>query len=401
MQPRPDQAASPFSRRLHLLAGALFFIFAGAGAQQAYLVPYLQRITAWPRLHCSLVIATVYLTMMLFRVANLHLFRRWSDWRFTFAGSLTYTLFTLAMFGTAYVRSLPLAIGAAFVWGLGAALMWTGTAMQAMAMADAAGGRHGTGMGIVHAASHAGWLAGVLVLGLLYKSLSPARLPCLYLAAAGITLLGNVLLALLPAVPEVPRMLPTAAEIMALMGRARIMIASGLQFASALAFGLLLGVLGSYIEARYGAQWIWIAVAFYPATLMVMSLVSGHLTDRFGYAHVLAGGFLVGGAGLWFGTAWNHPLSMVLTILMLGLLASTVPVAAAAMVGDGADRSRRPFVYGLVFSWRDAGVASAAIGANVLGIRLDLNAVFLVFVAIFAVCALFSFRLGRLAEQQL
>jgi len=397
----PPSSSPSFSKDLYLLSATFFFIFMGAGAQQAYLVPYLRGVTDWSRLECSIVIAGVYLGMLIFRIANLYLFPGWSDRRFTVIGSLSYLSFTLLMFATAYLRSYPLAVGGAFLWGAGAAMMWTGTAMQTLAIADRAGGRHGTGMGILYSSTHAGWLVGAIVLGKIYGHLPAERSQLLYVAAAGITLIGNVMACFLPAAGEGRRETPSLSAIWEIFTRGRSLIAGILQCASALSYGLILGVFGDYIKTAYGANWIWISISLYPATRMVMSFVGGWLTDRVGHSPVLAGGFLLGAAGLYLTVSWHSPYAVVLTGFTLGMLGSAVPVVTSAIVGNAAERKRRPLAYGVIFSWRDLGVVAAAVGANILGLRLDLNAVFTVFMYVFAGCAVLSVYLGRFAKQDL
>ena len=396
-----EKTAPAFSRNLYLLSATFFFIFMGAGAQQAYLVPYLRDVTTWSRLHCSTVIASVYLSMVVFRLLNLRLFSRWSDRRFTIVGSISYLLFTLAMWLVGHVPSYPLAVAAAWLWGMGAAMMWTGTAMQTLAIADEAGGRHGTSMGILYSSTHAGWLTGAVVLGLVYKSLPPGRGPLLYLLAAGITLVGNALACFLPATGRAVRELPTFAAIIEVMSRGRARIASALQFLSALSYGLILGLFSDFIKEAYGAEWIWISVALYPATRMVMSFVGGHLADRLGHSLVLSGGFAAGALGLLVTVVWRSPYAVIVTGLTLGLLSSTVPVVASAIVGDAADKRRRPLAHAVLFSWRDLGVVTAAVGANLLGLGVTLDGVFVTFTCVFAGCAVLSAFLGRFADQKL
>ena len=92
----------------------------GAGAQQAFLVPYLERVNGWSALRGSYLIGVTYLAMMVGRVIHMYLFRGWSDRSLTIVGSLSYLAFTLAMFGVAHVDSYSLALAAALVWGMGA-----------------------------------------------------------------------------------------------------------------------------------------------------------------------------------------------------------------------------------------------------------------------------------------
>ncbi len=389
---------SSFERRLVLLSAMFFFVFAGAGAQQAYLVQYLSAVAGWDRVACSLVITTLYCTMVVFRVANLAIFRTWSDKAFTVVGSLTYLFFTLVMAGLSRRPVYALAVGAAVVWGIGAAMMWTGTAMQVLRLSDEAGGRHGTGMGILYGSTQAGWLSGAVVLGLVYAALPRQRLYGLYLAAAGITLIGNMLAFLLPSSGASPAEAPTGREIGAILGRPRVRIAGTLQFLSALAYGVILGAFGRFVEQTCGPRWVWVTIALYPATRVVFSLVGGGLADRIGQARVLAGGFLCGAFGMAALALWRGPAAAVVAGVCLGLLNSTVPVVASAMVGDVARRKRR-LVYGVLFGFRDLGVAVAAVGVNLLGLKLEMTGAFGAGALVFVFCAWLATRLERVSAR--
>ncbi len=390
-----------FSGRLWLLSATFFFVFMGAGAQQAYLVPYLGKVTDWSQVKCGSIVALVYFSMLLFRVINVYLFPRWSDRRFTIVGGLTYLVFTIGMFAIPYVPSYPLAVFMSVFWGFGGALMWTGTAMQTLDIADKAGGRHGTGMGVLYSSTHAGWLAGAIVLGMLYDRLPDESAHLMYAAAAGFTLIGNVLSLFLPATGQALRETPPLLSLLKMVTRERALISGLLQFTAALAYGLILGAFGTYIEKTYGSQLIWVAIQFYPATRMVLSYMGGSLTDKIGHVPVLSGGFLSGVVGLVITVMWVNPYAVVIAALALGLLGSTVPVVAAAIVGDAADAKRRPLVYGIVFAWRDLGVAVAAFGSSVLGLKFSFDTVFMVFIYTFAACAVLSLYLGRFTRQDI
>ena len=62
------EAAAKAARTIFLLSGTFFFIFMGAGAQQLYIAPYLTECTEWSGLMRALVPATVYISMMIFRI---------------------------------------------------------------------------------------------------------------------------------------------------------------------------------------------------------------------------------------------------------------------------------------------------------------------------------------------
>ena len=376
------------------LAATFFFVFMGAGAQQAFLVPYLERVNGWSALQGSSLIGATYLAMMVGRVLHLYLFAGWSDRRLTIVGSLSYLLFTAVVFAVAYLPSYEIALLGALLWGMGAAMMWAGTAMQTLAAADEAGGQYGTSMGILYASTNGGWLAGVIVLGNIYERLPAADLPQLYLAAASLTLIGILQALRLPATATASAP-PAGNRVLATALQRRSLVPGLLLLASSLAFGLILGAFGTYVQEAHGARWIWVSVSLYPAVRTVFSFVSGYLMDRAGQIPVLVGSFLAAAAGLLVTAVWAHPLGVVCGALTLGLVSSTVPVAAGAMVGDITDIRQRPLAYGLVFTWRDLGVIIAAVGANVIGLELDLEAAFVLFAAIFALCGLLSLSLKR------
>lgn len=394
-------ANTQFRRDLYLLSGTFVFVFMGAGAQQAYLVPYLSRVTDWSKLQCSSIVACVYGGMVVFRLLNLRLFPHWSDRRYTLVGAWAYFAFTVLMAILPFIPSYPLAVVGAVAWGAGAAMMWTGTSMQILRLSDQAGGRHGTGMGILYTSLHAGWLAGAVLLGLLYDHLGTQRLYLVYVAAAAITLPGNLLACFLPAADTPPRCAVTFPGILGVLRRPRAQIAAALQFFSALGYGLILGAFTRYVETEYGANWIWVTVSLYPATLMALSWVGGALNDRLGPSPVLVSGFAAGAVGLAITVFFRSPYSAVFTAFALGLLNSTVSVSASAIVGKEAEPARRPLVYGVVFAARDLGIVTAAIGATALGNAIPMSAVFALFAIVFTACAGLAIVLGRYARQSL
>ena len=93
---------------------------------------------------------------------------------------------------------------------------------------------------------------------------------------------------------------------------------------------------------------------------------------------------------------------MALAAVAFGLLGAAVPVVASAIVGNSADRERRPLVYGAIFTTRDAGFVIGALA----GYALQLGAgsarpLFITFAVIFGVCGVVAVALQRWAEQKL
>ena len=402
--PETPEPASRLSTRAHvlLLSGSFLLIFMGAGAQQASLVPYLEEFTDWSKLQRSLVIATVYLSMTIFRLGNVYLLRRWPQWKCSLVGASTYVFFTLAMLGLYWLPSYPLALLAAAIWGWGGAAMWMGTTMQVLSLADRAK-KHGTGMGVLYAATHLGWALGAIVLGAIFEFGQPWGLTWLvYDAAAIMSLLGLGIMAWLPRPDEPLPEMPTWGALVSIMSRAKAQIAAFLLFAASLAFGFMLGTFTDFVENTHGAQWMWITVSFYPFARMVLSFASGVMSERLSHGTVLAVGFFGGAAGMALPLAIAHPAALAVTALMLGLLNGAVPVVSTALIGTSAEQKRRPLTYGAMFTWRDLGVVTATVVGGILGLKTgSMTLTFGVFAVVFAACGVVSLVLNRYAEQEL
>ncbi len=402
----PEAQSEPtgLSPRAHvlLLASTFFFIFMGTGAQQAFLVPYLGEITDWSQFQRALVIATVYFSMMIFRLGHVYLLRDWPQWKCSIVGGAMYVLFPIAMLGLYFLPSYPLALAAAAVWGWGGAAMWMGTALQILALADRAK-KHGTGVGVLYAATHAGWAVGVVVLGAVFSYAQAAGTTwLLYAVATALALVGYGIMLALPRRPEPLPEMPTWGALMEIMSRAKARIAAFLLFSAALAFGFVLGSFTDYVGRTHGAQWLWVATFFYPFSLFLLSFSSGLLSERVSHGSVLALGFFGGSAGMLVPLLWDHPAGLAITALTLGLLNGAVPVVSTALIGGSADRTRRPLVYGAMFTWRDLGVVVATVAGSLLGVQAGGVAVtFGIFAAAFAVCGVIALVLNRYAQEQL
>ncbi len=392
------------STRAHvlLLSSTFLFIFLGTGAQQAFLMPYLREFTDWSQFHRSLVIASVYFSMTVFRLGNVYLLRDWPQWKCSLAGGAMYVFFPLAMLGLYFVPSYPLALLAAAIWGWGGAAMWMGTTLQILALADRAK-RHGTGMGVLYGATLAGWALGVIVLGSIFNYAQQIDTPwLLYAAATLLAMIGYGIMLALPRRPEPLPEMPTWTSLVQIMSQTKARIAAFLLFAASLSFGFVLGSFTDYVEAAHGAHWLWIATFFYPFARFVLSVSSGLLSERMSHGSVLAIGFFGGAAGMTVPLLWEHPIALAVTALTLGMLNGAVPVVSTALIGTSSAQKRRPLVYGAMFTWRDLGVVVAAVAGSLLGLEVEGVALtFGVFSAVFAVCGIASLILNRYAQQRL
>ena len=438
------------SRRVLLaLSAANLLIFMGAGAQQQYLVTYLGAISGWGAVKRALVQATVYLAMMMFRLVNVWLLRRWSDRTQAIVGSLTYTGFCLAMAALFWLRrgvvlpggegaSYAFALLSAAVWGWGGAAFWAGTSLLTIAATDeerrGGGGkgtdrngpdaapvadhrlacgpserrrpdaegrrRYGTVSGVLLGSTHAGWFVGVLLLGRLNEVLPPQHAFWLYLVAAAVTLPGTVVLALSPKVAHLPPEPPSLARLREVATSRKALIACFILLCSALTFGLMLGAFGDFVQAAYGKQYLWMLASLYPLARMVFSVAGGAVSDRVGRAAALGTGFAVAAAGMLASSLWRAPMAAGLAATTLGITSGVVPVIGMALVGDSAERSRRPLVYGFLFAARDLGVFAAAVLSRVIEAgRGDFAPAFAIFAVVFALCGGAAIPLSRRAAE--
>ena len=313
-----------------------------------------------------------------------------------------YTLFCVVI-GLLFVwPSYALALIAAFVWGWGGAAFWAGNTLMTLAATDAGRRTYGTKIGAVLSVTHLGFWLGVIVLGKLHAMLPDELSWVLYAVAATVTLIGNIVMLTTPRLGHVTPDPPTLRALVEVITKAKALISAFLQLASGLTFGLMIGVFGILVSEEYGADSVWIVAHWYPAARLVWSLASGALSDRVGGSAVLAGAFLSTTLSLVACVTWPSRTTMALAAVAFGLLGAAVPVVASAIVGNSADRERRPLVYGAIFTTRDAGFVIGALA----GYALQLGAgsarpLFITFAVIFGVCGVVAVALQRWAEQKL
>lgn len=389
-------------RNLLILAAAFFFIFCGAGAQQQYVLPFLHANVPWPEVLAAAALAAVYMGESLLRVVNLALVGRLPDSVVSALGSLTYVMFPAAVGVTYFAQSWPVLLAAGLAWGWGGACLWTGSSMQALRYGEALKGqRHGLGTGVLYLGTHLGFLAGIVVLGIIHAH-ATQRPYATFFAAAAITAVGSALLFSVP--PTAGRVAEplTWTSVIEAAGRVKVKVATFLMFCSGLAFGTMLGPLGRHIEEVYGPNWLWITAAFFPIARAIVALSAGVLADYVTAGLLLASAFGLASVGLAVVTAWSSPTAMAMAAFCLGLLQGTVPVVATAMVGKSATRTRRALPHAMIFTGRDLGVTIAVMGSMAAHqLTGQFESVFLVFALVFAGCGALALLLRRHADEQL
>jgi len=148
------------SRDLIVLSSTFFFIFLGAASFQQYLIPYTVRQTGQSHATCSWILASVYLSSIVWRILYPYTLE-WIGTRGAIVGGfLTYTLFAVVALLS---KSYPLLLISALIWGWGAAAIWITGPSQILESTSAL--RYGRASGIFYSAVYAGQGLGVYLLG--------------------------------------------------------------------------------------------------------------------------------------------------------------------------------------------------------------------------------------------
>jgi len=172
-------------RDLSVLSSTVLFIFMGAGALQPYINPYLKNIKGLPSVQASLVLTTVYFIMAFSRVFTGYIVYHLGLYLTIFLGALTYVIFIIVL---GYTESFFLWIMGSFLWGIGAAMFWTGINTQILNTSSTT--KYGTSTGILRLFTQVGLLIGFFVLGQLLPKYGYSSL---FLFAALVTILGLVI----------------------------------------------------------------------------------------------------------------------------------------------------------------------------------------------------------------
>jgi MFS family permease len=383
-----SRPAGVATRDLVVLSAAFFFIFGGTGCLQQYLTPYLEQTRHWDPVRASLVLTVLYGSFLVWRVLAIYTIRALGDYWSIILGTLTYTLFPVAI---ASSGRIDVALVAAAVWGWGAASLWITSTAQVL---DAAQRSHyGRASGAFYGATHVGYALGLLALGALVRAYPEGRV-FLY-GAAAITGFGNLVCLWVPR-RRFERDLPNVLQVLRISVAREGLVVGALQFASSLSYGLLLGLFAAAITARYELKWVGIFTLGFYVVRAVMSPLSGAVCDRVGTRQVLVYSFLASGVGLALPALWARVASLVGSSAVLGVQAAAVPVGVMAYVGEISNSSKRQATIAGMYVWRDAGVAAAVLASAYLREAFGtFRGPFLVFGAVFVLCGILATRLPR------
>ncbi len=379
-----------FSRDLKVLGLAFFCMFFGA-AHQPYVVPYLTEVGGWTSFQATFVLVAVYASFMFWRLGVGYSIRWLGDYRSILIGSWTYPLFAAALLLT---RNAAVLFPVAVIWGWGAASLWLTSGTQVLDASKRS--RYGAATGLFYAATNLGFAVGGIVYGeILKQSIDPAmghrqRL----LLTVGAMLVANVVLL---AVPRRTVHRETGlGKTLRFWFMPELRIASFLQWAAALGFGIILSPFASYVQESFGSAAIGITALAYPLIRAVLSLVGGSLSDLLGRGRTLLMAFIGGAVGLFIASGWHHPAGAAVAALALGFQGGLVPPVSTSLVGDVVPPEQRHLALGAIFFWRDLGAITAMLGGQFIAQSLGgFQRSFQGFAILFVFCALISVQLIR------
>jgi len=387
-----EKQKSFISPNLIVLSSAFFFIFFGSAHQQ-YLKPYFTELFGWGPIKGSVVIATVYISFMFWRLFVCYSIRLLGDFRSIILGAATYCLFVVALLLTdSFIGLFSMAV----IWGWGAASLWITSGAQVLDASHES--RYGAASGLFYTMIHLGFAIGIFAYGRIlkhYRFMQLAHAHNLRLIVTLIAMIiGNLIIFRLP-----KRQIKREADlrqIFVFMKMPQFAIAGFLQFSSALGFGILLGLFSDYIKDEYGSAYLSITAFFYPLARAFLSFGGGALSDRLGRGMTLFISFVIGSIGLLIAGLWQGLVTAALAAFSLGFQGGLVPSISMALIGDDIKSQRRHLALGAVFFWRDLGVALALLLGPSLKLMLkSFQSTFGIFSIIFLACAVASVILIR------
>lgn len=366
-----------------LLCFSFAFTFAGAGALQQFVVPVLRQ-RGWTEFKSYLPLIVIYFSFALFRFLSGFPVKRLGLRASLLLGSLTYALFPLAFL---LKFPYPLLLFVMFLWGLGAAIYWTAGTVATLGFSKKE--RYGSYSGLLYTFLNVGFAIGIGILGFINTLKGEIEM---YLFAFSLSLLGSLLLIILPSPSLEMDTLPPKELLKLALGKAS-RPAGFYLFVSALALGIMFGSFGEWITSRYGFAYLTIITFIGYAGRIFLAYPGGYISDKWGENIALMLSFLISALGLGLTLAFTSPFTFAFAALTLGSQMSIVPIVATSLIGKRFPPHLYHFASGAILAWNSLGVAIALIlGASLQSIWKSLPSVLFVFALLFAICGIFSLR---------
>lgn len=369
---------------LWLLSATFFFIFFGPGAAQQFIGVILRKETAQSKYVCSLVLATVYITTVIWRPLTVYTLEWFGAKLSIILGLLTYTLFSVCASAT---TSFLVLVPAAVIWGWGAAAIWTTGPTRILEETESR--RYGSAAGVFYSAVYVGQGLGVFLLGLVAARLESTggRLQWVFAIAAGLGLVGNLISARLPA-RELHSQRASPRAVLAVLATRQGALLSLILFASGTGFAIVLSAMASDVADATGiGQLSKVTIGFYIGRLVV-SWFSGKLCDRVGRKPVLCAGYAIGALGLVLAGCTSQHALLFGAAFALGMQVGFTEAPLMAVIGDSFESGKRHLAFAATQMWKNLGVGLIIVLSQLLDKALTHRAKYFVFAAATALCGL-------------
>lgn len=369
--------------KLLLICLVFFLLFMGAGAIQPYLTPYFQEKCGMSPGTAAFIVALVYYTFAVMRFFSGYTVNRIGVKTSIAVGALFYFFFVTA---TAFFPSCFISSGAAVLWGIGAALLWTGSSAYILNISRE--GRYGFSAGLHRLSLQAGLIIGFLTLAELIhtrNSYAGGFRFAVFACAAGF-----ICTLFLARMSRGPQFISFRSLFRDFLSR-KLLTVSGYLFVTGISYGIILNVFNRFVRGMYGySSYKYTLVLFYVAGGL-SSFLMGSLSDRKGRGMVISCGFACGMAAALI-TVFSHSLvSLAVSSFLLGIMFQSVPTAVTARIGDTVSPEQRPAVIARVFVWRDAGIAAAIQTAGFFKAETgDVTRLFSIFLPLFTAACIIS-----------
>jgi MFS family permease len=378
-------------RDLLILCISFAFIFMGAGAQQQFLSPFFAEVTNWSPVVRGFIPATVYFTMAVWRLPAVWVVSKIGERTAMLLGGSAYVIFPAVIyFSSSQPATYWSMILGAFLWGVGATLMWVTSSTRVLDVVNRT--QYGKASGAFIGAVFGGILIGVFLLTWVGAVFS---LRDVFLTSSVITAIGWGILFLLPD-HHVKRARPSIKAVLEVTRRTDWRVVGAMLALSSMGYGLMLVPLGECIVDGLGVSSLALA-AGYPAARLVVGLVGGWMSDVVGRRNMIVGAFLIAGVGLGLTTlSTTSPITLGIGIFAIGLLGGVAPTMGLASAGDMSSSENRLMVHASLFMHNDLGIAVAMILGQLLQVQLGGFApTFGVFSILILACGIWAFVVFR------
>ncbi|MEM3465285.1 MAG: MFS transporter [Thermoproteota archaeon] len=339
-------------REVIILSLIAYFLFLGAGSSQTFVIPHLN--TMFPGIQSSLVLATVYLSIILGVLLNIPLKQKYLKNKLIL-GVTGYVTFPFSIFLT---REYVLLIASSIYFGITVAFFWIQIFYIVLNVSDEK--EFGTNSGIVFLGSGLGTFFGTILLGLVQKTYG---YDFVFLTAALLSMLGFLPTYLLaPSGGKSPERVRLK-DLLVISGSK---IVTFLYFFGYFGYGTALNSVSCAVSSILGPPMIGPVLSGFFLVSALLSVYSGKLSDTLGRRKTFIIAFSLGAFGLFLNSVLPNLVTLMVLCILLGFQTSAVPVNALGWIGERTRKSGRLSSICSSLVWDSAAVTTSILSSSVI-----------------------------------